>query len=243
MKTKNLNEISELLTSLRELKWETEWFNSKKVDDDLITNIKSFQEVSNLPITGLISPETYRLIYNLKKHQTIKNKKIESIDSKQFIHGKNHYHCRIPLSNYLDNPFLKPTMSCYDSFEDHRTRELTKIVIINDYCLNSETDLLLSKHLNHSSHFQIDNDGKIYQNLNLHYIPYNRLEYLTVDERIIISVSNAVLEDFSFWYSKNNINKEIFKNKLKITDKQDFSLNQLIDALYKYFPIQSVKYC
>jgi len=245
MTTKNLNEISELLTSLRELKWDPNWLNCKKVDDGLINAIKDFQSQHFLEPTGIIDSVTYRILYNLygiKKHSASKNKK-ELEASKHLFYNSKPLNSRILVYNHVYNTCLKPNASSFDPYDDHKQRDISQINVIYDYCLNTEIDTYLSLHLKHSTHFQIDNDGSIYQNLDLHCIPFNRMPYLTVDERITISIANIVIPAMLSWYEKNDIPREIYKNKIQMNHKQNFSLNQLLDTLNKYFSIKNTNYC
>ena len=142
-----LDDISQLLVSQRTLKWESSFFNSKNVNDELINNIELFQKQNSIKVTGLIDPFTYRLIYNLKSNPELTQ---EYNYSKEIIYNNKSISSWFSVANFKENLSLELMPEQFEDFSTKSLRLLNNILIIPDYCKNIETNYLLNKHLYHS---------------------------------------------------------------------------------------------
>jgi hypothetical protein len=239
MTTKLLNEISDLLSSQRELHWLPEWFGCKKIDDSLIEKIKIFQEEMSIPLTGIIDSLTYRLLFNLINSAEITKQKNDFEVSDQIVCNKKSYAYHSKLHSYTLNEFdIYDTQ--YINHYEKSYREPNEIVVEYDYCLTSTVDRFLSSHLNTTCHFAIDNTGETYQYLDIQHVPFTDSEIRSVDKRIFIKVSNAVILQQIRWYTDNKVDKVLNQNCLSHSTSQDLSLKKLIKFLSTKFNIKNV---
>lgn len=221
---KRLDDISQLLVSQRTLKWEASYFNSKNVNDELISNIEEFQKQNSLSITGLVDSFTYRLIYNIKSNPE-PNK--EYIASKEIIYNNKSINTWFNINNFKENKELELLPEQYEDHTNKSLRNINTIIIIPDYCKNVETNFLLNKHLSHSCHFAIDQNGEIFQLLNIQNIAYNIIPYSPTDSNIIIQVNN---KNTNIEYTNNQKKSlenliSLLKDKIKI--KNTININHL----------------
>lgn len=220
-----LDDISQLLVSQRTLKWESSFFNSKNVNDELINNIELFQKQNSIKVTGLIDPFTYRLIYNLKSNPEATQ---EYNYSKEIIYNNKSISSWFSVANFKENLSLELMPEQFEDFSTKSLRLLNNILIIPDYCKNIETNYLLNKHLYHSCHFAIDEKGNIHQCLNLQHIAYNVYPYSPIDSNVVIQINHSTTLDLDF--NKNQIESlgnliSLLKNKLQI--KNIININHL----------------
>jgi hypothetical protein len=240
MTTRMLNEISDLLVSQRDLHWEAEWFGCKKIDDELVEKIKIFQEEISVKPTGVIDSLTYRLLFNLMNSGKIIKQDNHFEVSDQIICNKKSYAYHSKIYSYTLNEFDIYDTQYINQYEKSY-REPNEIVIEYDYCLTSTVDRFLSTHLNTTCHFAIDNNGDIYQYLDIQHAPFTDHGHRPVDKRIFVKISNVVIPQQEKWYSMNKTDLKVLnKNYLSHAVNQDLSLKKLISFLTSKFNIKNV---
>ncbi len=240
--TTNLEQISNLLISQRLFEWEANWFNHKCVDDRLIETIKKYQTEKNLEPTGEIDFLTYKIIYNERFQKQIKNNKIEDLipTSYLIVNQKSiNFYSEI-FYNFVDNDCLCLNENQYYINETKMTRQIDSISISPDYCLSFQTNYLLNKQAQASTHFYIDFDGSIYQFIDLQNVSFQHEKRNFSDKTIYIEINNPICSSYS---THNELNRKINnENNLDYLPQQINSLNFLINSLNKLFPYNKKLY-
>ena len=178
--------------------WSPEWLNEIGFTLSLIKSIENFQNQNFLSVDGLVGPNTYRKLYT--NHQTTELKINQTI----IVNNKN-----IPITwnkviNLQDVGSLLLPKSCYK--KSWTKRKVSQFVIHWDSTFSSHHCYNILKKRGLSVHFEIDNDGTIYQFVDTNHICWHAPDsnYVSVG----VEMSNAVYPlKYQDWYDKNGFGK------------------------------------
>ena len=212
--------------SALKLGWDPTWFGEKHFDDDLIKSIRRWQKKNGLTADGMCGPATYRRVYNERISSEVKSGVIdvdEESDSFLVCAGK-----KIPIDwprvvLWTDNNGLKINRS----FSPYigKKRKITMFVNHWDVCLNSETCVKVLNRRNISVHFCIDNDGTIYQLMDLNDAAWHASSRKVNHKSLGVEIANAYYLKYQPWYKRNGFGERPIISGAKIHGKpmKDFT--------------------
>ena len=194
--------------SAAKLGWEPSWFGCEHNDEQLVVAIRKWQRKSKIASDGMCGPSTYRRIWTERqadihdyapapsrqcgvgqKH-IVHNSKFLPIEWDKVVLWNEEDGQQCDKGNYYDysgKPDRKPT-----NFTNHW-----------DVCLSSEACARVLNRRGVSIHFNIDNDGTIYQLLDTQHGAWQAGHWYGNKHGIGVEISNAFYTKYQGWYEKN----------------------------------------
>lgn len=174
--------------SMKKLGWSPEWFGVfSGRDSDLEDAVRRFQRENGLVQDGKVGEVTFRRIYT--QHHALEAPSIRITDTEYAV-------VDFKVDHTYDNSDFK---GCYKKYNGRR--EPIEIVTHWDATLSAKhcIDILLKRKI--STHFVIDNDGTIYQLINLNDIAWHASGHN--NHTVGIDISNAFYLKYQSYYEKN----------------------------------------
>ena len=210
--------------SSEKLGWEPDWFGASDFEDDLIKKIRNFQRKHGLTPDGLCGPGTYRRIFTERQSDTdlIKPEVQSSTDNYIICNSK-----KIPINwdkvvLWDDQGGLICKEGTYSSYAGKEERKVTMFVNHWDVCLSAESCAKVIEKRGISVHFNIDNDGTIYQLLDTQHAAWQAGNRTVNHCSVGVEISNAYYQKYQSWYEKNGFGPrpvwsdvEVHERKLK----------------------------
>ena len=199
--------------SASKLGWTPAWFGCSSFDEELTEAIKEFQKKIGIKADGLCGPGTYRRIW------TDRESKLRYL----FEDIPDHENTSIMYNNdYFDIdwprvvlPFMKGGMKINKGYKKVvEKRKPNNFVCHWDVCLNSKSCFKVLSQRGLSVHFLIDNDGTIYQLLDMNHIAYHAGSSKWNANSIGVEITNAYYPKYQSWYRKNGFGERpVWKEK------------------------------
>jgi len=190
--------------SAEKLGWEPSWFGATRFNDELIENIKKYQKSKGLTSDGMCGPSTYRRIYTDRQENILKFKPNSKNNNDSFIVcNAEYYNIEWPkVKLWFEGDGLKMRKGFRRIFYK---REPKFFVCHWDVCLSSEScfNVLVNRGL--SVHFLIDNDGTIYQTMDMNDVAYHAGSKTWNDLSLGVEISNAYYPEHQGWYVKQGL--------------------------------------
>lgn len=193
------------IESAKKYGWTPEWFGCDVFGEELIEAIKRFQEEHSLEADGLVGPATLRRLetellckqdYTPPKRNRRKGDKFIVYNGKQFPITWD----RVLL--WTDNGGLGCKDGTYNDWSGRPDRRPIQFVNHWDVCLSSESCANVIAKRDLSMHFLIDNDGTIYQLLDIQHVAWQAGARLWNVNGIGVEISNAYYTKYQDWYIK-----------------------------------------
>ena len=186
------------------LGWKPSWFGKDSFDLSLISEIKKYQKSRGLKADGMVGPTTFRIISTERSSEEEYDNSVSIKDGEKGIlyNGK-----LFPIEwDKVVLPSDPGGMEHDNGFtKQKRKRKITQFVAHWDVCLNSKDCFKVLNKTNRSAsiHFAIDNDGTIYQFLDMNHIAWHA-SHRTVNRKSVgVEISNAYYPKYQSWYVKN----------------------------------------
>jgi len=188
--------------SSTKLGWEPSWFGCTKFNDDLIEAIEKYQKSKGLTSDGLCGPGTYRRIYTDRQELIATFKPSSKSNKDSFIvYNAEYFDIEWPKVNlWFESDGLKMRKGFKRMFEK---RDPSFFVCHWDVCLSSESCFKVLENRGLSVHFLIDNDGTIYQTMDMNDVAYHAGSRTWNNKSIGVEISNAYYPQHQGWYEKN----------------------------------------
>ena len=235
--------------SANSLGWEPSWLGAKEFDDSLIRKIRAFQRQNGLKADGLLGPSTYRRLVAQREAQEEYENSVEIAEGEKVIlyNGK-----KFPIK--WDKVVLPsdPGGMLHDNgyTPSKRKRNVSMFVSHWDVCLNAKSCFKVLNNTSRSAsiHFAIDNDGTIYQFLDMNHIAWHASKRAVNKKSVGVEISNAWYPKYQSWYKKNGFGErpiisdaEVHGKKLEpftgFYDVQMEALKALMEAVHKALDI------
>ena len=194
------------LNSSKKYGWSCEWFGSDVFDQELVENVKTFQQECNIKVDGMVGPSTLRRKETelLEKEDFTPCKRKRRKGEKYLVYNNK----RIPIAwdkviLWSDNGGLKSKEGTYYDWSGRPDRAPTQFVNHWDATLSSEACARIINKRGLSMHFLIDNDGTIYQMLDIQHVAWQAGSKLWNTAGIGVEISNAFYLKYQDWYRKN----------------------------------------
>lgn len=231
--------------SANSLGWEPSWLGAKEFDDSLIRKIRAFQRQNGLKADGLLGPSTYRRLVAQREAQEEYENSVEIGEGEKAIlyNGK-----KFPIK--WDKVVLPsdPGGMLHDNgyTPSKRKRNVSMFVSHWDVCLNAKSCFKILNNTSRSAsiHFAIDNDGTIYQFLDMNHIAWHASKRAVNKKSVGVEISNAWYPKYQSWYKKHGFGErpiisdaEVHGKKLEpftgFYDVQMEALKALMEAVHE----------
>ena len=178
--------------------WEPSWFGCDDFDVNLIGSIKTFQHENRLKPDGLCGSSTYRKIWT---QRTLEDDDWSSSDYSGHIiyKGQNFPIKWDKVVTYKAQNGLKCNAGTYSDYGDE-TRISTMFVTHWDVTLSSAKCARILNDRGISVHFCIDNDGTIYQLVDMNNAAWHAGDRQINHSSIGVEISDAYDLQWQDWY-------------------------------------------
>ena len=199
--------------SAKKLGWEPSWFDEKYFDDKLVRAIKKWQRDRGLSADGLCGPMTFRRLWT-ERQAEIDEHKPESPQYSNYIVYNGNFH-PIEWDKFVlwsEKGGIETPRGNYYDYSCRPKRNIRYFVNHWDVCLNSKSCQAVLNKRGASVHFLIDNDGTIYQTLDLQHAAWHAGSARTNRPSVGVEISNAYYPKYQDWYVKNGYGERPIKD-------------------------------
>jgi len=190
-------------SSAKKLGWDPTWFGEKYFDDKLVRAIKKWQKDRELTADGLCGPMTFRRLWTERQAEIDEHKPDDSKYSNYIVYNGNCH----PIE--WDKVVLWSERGGHAAdkghYYDYTGRPLRNIrYFVNhwDVCLSAASCARVLGKRGISVHFLIDNDGTIYQTLDMQHAAFHAGSSRTNRASIGVEISNAYYPKYQETYVK-----------------------------------------
>ena len=193
------------LESAKKYGWNPEWFGAEKFDEELISKIKDFQQECKIKTDGMVGPSTLRRKETEMMSQGFTPTKRRKRSGEKFIvyNGKKFPIAWEKVILWDDYGGLKAKEGCFYDWSKRPARAPMQFVNHWDATLSSEACARIINKRGLSMHFLIDNDGTIYQMLDMQHVAWQAGSKSWNNAGIGVEISNAYYLKYQDWYKKN----------------------------------------
>ena len=192
--------------SAAKLGWDPTWFGHDAYDEKLVRAIKRWQKENGLTADGLCGPGTFRRIWT-EREANISDYVSPNWDNdglaRIIYNGKEFPIEWDKTVLWTDKGGLMAKLGNYKSMAGQRIRKPTQFVNHWDVCLSSKSCQRVLDRRGISVHFLIDNDGTIYQTMDLQHIGWHAGSSRINAKSIGVEISCAYDLKWQSWYKKN----------------------------------------
>jgi len=191
-------------SSAKNLGWDPTWFGEKYYDDQLTRAIKKWQRAKGLSSDGLCGPATFRRIFT-ERSANIDIYKPKDVKYSNYIVYNGDFH-KIEWPKVVlwsEKGGFQANKGTYYDYTGRAKRNVRLFVNHWDVCLNSESCMSILSKRGISVHFLIDNDGTIYQTLDLQHGAWHAGSARVNRAAIGVEISNAYYPKYQDWYKRN----------------------------------------
>jgi|TARA_R110002126_G_scaffold118158_1_gene257999 peptidoglycan hydrolase-like protein with peptidoglycan-binding domain len=190
-------------SSATQLGWDPTWFGEKYYDDKLVRAIKKFQKQYDLTADGLCGPSTFRRIWTERQADIDDFRPVNRKYSNYLVYNSNF----IPIEwdkvvLWSEEGGLSAKPGNYYDYTGRAKRNIRLFVNHWDVCLDSTrcNDVLNKRGI--SVHFLIDNDGTIFQTLDMQHGAWHGSSGRVNRASVGVEISNAYYPKYQNWYEK-----------------------------------------
>ncbi len=190
--------------SAKKLGWEPSWFGEKYFDDKLVRAIKKWQKSQDIPADGLCGPTTFRRLCT-ERQAKIDDYKPQEAQYSNYIVYNGDFH-PIDWDKFVlwsEKGGMEAARGTYYDYSGRPERKIRYFVNHWDVCLNSKSCQDVLNRRGVSVHFLIDNDGTIYQTMDMQHAAWHAGSSRTNRPSVGVEISNAYYPRYQDWYVKN----------------------------------------
>ena len=191
-------------SSATQLGWEPSWFGEKYFDDKLVRAIKKWQKAHGLSADGLCGPATFRRIWTERQSEIDEHKPEDQQYSNYLVYNSNF----VPIEwdkvvLWSEKGGFAAKAGNYYDYSGRPKRGIRLFVNHWDVCLSSKAcnDVLNKRGI--SVHFLIDNDGTIYQTMDMQHGGWHAGTSRVNRSSVGVEISNAYYPKYQDWYVRN----------------------------------------
>ncbi|MGB1077034.1 MAG: N-acetylmuramoyl-L-alanine amidase [Bdellovibrionales bacterium] len=181
--------------------WKPSWFGANDFDNDLIEKIVQFQKSLGLEADGLCGPSTYRRIY------THREANIDDYEPKgeHIVYNGEFFPIKWDkVVTWDEAGGLRLNKDTYNDYSGKEPRDISMFVNHWDVCLNSKSCASVLNKRKVSVHFCIDNDGTIYQLIDMQHRAWHAGNSIVNTKSVGVEISNAFYTKYQDWYTKRH---------------------------------------
>lgn len=222
------------MDSSKKYGWTPEWFGADSFDINLIAKIIEFQEELGIEADGLVGPSTYRRVeaHLLSEEDYTPPKRYKRKGEKGIIYNGELYPMnwdRVILWDQRGG--LKCNPGTYYDWSDKPLRRPIQFVNHWDAALSSESCARIIAKRGLSMHFLIDNDGTIYQLMDIQDPAFQAGSKFWNVNSIGVEISNAFYTKYQSWYVKKGFGERPIMKDYKINGRK-------IEDHLGFYPVQ-----
>ena len=208
--------------SAAKLGWDPTWFGHDAFDEKLVRIIKKWQKDNRLTADGLCGPSTFRRLWT-EREANISDYVSPNWDNdglaRIIYNGKEFPIEWDKTVLWTDKGGLMAKLGNYKSMAGQRVRKPTQFVNHWDVCLSSKSCQRVLDRRGISVHFLIDNDGTIYQTMDLQHIGWHAGSSRINAKSIGVEISCAYDLKWQSWYKKNGFGERPIVKDAKVHGK------------------------
>tara|TARA_Y100000034_G_scaffold12760_1_gene13397 strand:- start:745 stop:1677 length:933 start_codon:yes stop_codon:yes gene_type:complete len=190
--------------SAKKLGWEPSWFGEKYFDDKLVRAIKKWQKARGLAGDGLCGPMTFRRLWTERQADIDEHKPVDPHYSNYIVYnGEFHPIEWDKFVLWSENGGLVTRSGHFYDYSGRPKRTIRYFVNHWDVCLSSTSCQRVLDRRGVSVHFLIDNDGTIYQTLDMQHAAWHAGSSRTNRPSVGVEITNAYYTKYQEWYEKN----------------------------------------
>jgi len=217
-------------SSAAKLGWEPEWFGCDEFDEDLVEAIGNFQKKNGMSADGLCGPGTFRVLFNERMEDIEEFRPARASKGEKFIISNGDY---FPIDwpkvkLFFEADGLKLTKGLRKHVGE---RNPSFFVCHWDVCLSSKTCHRVLEKRGISVHFAIDNDGTIYQFMDMNDIAWHAGGRTWNNKSIGVEIANAYYPKYQGWYKKNGLEERPLVEGATVHGKT-------LDPFMDFYPVQ-----
>ena len=213
--------------------WSPSWFGATDYNEDLIDKIMEFQRSVGLKDDGLCGSATYRKIYTEREQESAIHKVDHTENKKHIVANGELYPInwnKVVL--WSDDNGLSCKQGTYSSYKDIKLpRKPTLFVTHWDVCLSSSICARVLNQRGISVHFCIDNDGTIYQLVDMNdacwHVGIRELNHFSVG----VEIANAYDLKWQDWYVKKGFGERDIVENAEVHGRT-------LDPFLDFYPVQ-----
>tara|TARA_R110000824_G_scaffold143593_2_gene311299 strand:- start:5656 stop:6588 length:933 start_codon:yes stop_codon:yes gene_type:complete len=190
--------------SAKKLGWEPNWFGEKYFDDKLVRAIKKWQKDRGLAGDGLCGPMTFRRLWTERQADIDEHKPVDPHYSNYIVYNGEFY--PIEWDKFVlwsEKSGLETKPGHFYDYSGRPKRTIRYFVNHWDVCLSSTSCQRVLDRRGVSVHFLIDNDGTIYQTLDMQHAAWHAGSSRTNRPSVGVEITNAYYTKYQEWYEKN----------------------------------------
>ena len=178
--------------------WKPNWFGADDFDENLVKKIMEFQQSLGITADGLCGPSTYRRIF------TDREANIDDYEptGEHIVYNGEFFPIEWDKVVTWDEPGgLRMNKGTYTDYSGKEPRAVTQFVNHWDVCLSSKSCASVLNKRKVSAHFCIDNDGTIYQLLDMQHKAWHAGNSIVNTKSVGVEISNAFYPKYQDWYT------------------------------------------
>ena len=190
--------------SAKKLGWEPSWFGEKYFDDKLVRAIKKWQRDRGITADGLCGPMTFRRLWTDRQAEIDEHKPKDCHYSNYVVYNGNFH--PIEWDKFVlwsEKGGLETKRGQFYDYSGRPKRTIRYFVNHWDVCLSSTSCQSVLDRRGASVHFLIDNDGTIYQTLDMQHAAWHAGSSRTNRPSVGVEISNAYYPKYQERYVKN----------------------------------------
>jgi len=193
--------------SAKKLGWEPSWFGERYFDDKLVRAIKKWQKDRGIPADGLCGPTTFRRLWTERQAPQMIGeycKDPKATYSNSIVYNGRFYPIKWDkFVLWSEDGGMETSPGKYYDYSGRPPRPIRYFVNHWDVCLSSESCQKVLDKRGISVHFLIDNDGTIYQTMDMQHAAWHAGSERANRASVGVEISNAYYPKYQDWYVKN----------------------------------------
>lgn len=190
--------------SAKKLGWAPSWFGEKYFDDKLVRAIKKWQKAHSIAADGLCGPMTFRRLWTERQAEIDDHKPADCHYSNYIVYnGEFHPIEWDKFVLWSEKGGLESKPGHYYDYSGRPKRKIRYFVNHWDVCLSSTSCQNVLDKRGISVHFLIDNDGTIYQTLDMQHAAWHAGSARTNRPSVGVEISNAYYTKYQDRYVKS----------------------------------------
>lgn len=191
-------------SSATQLGWNPSWFGERHFDDKLVRAVKKWQKTHGLTGDGLCGPATFRRIWTERQSEIDQHKPVDCQYSNYLVYNSSF----VPIEwdkvvLWTEKGGLAAKAGNYYDYSGRPQRGIRLFVNHWDVCLNSHACNSVLNRRGISVHFLIDNDGTIYQTMDMQHGAWHAGTSRVNRSSVGVEISNAYYPKYQDWYVRN----------------------------------------
>jgi len=190
--------------SSAKLGWSPDWFGERHFDEKLVRAVKKWQKQNGLAGDGLVGPMTYARVWTQRQSEIDEHKPEGLKYSNYIVYNSEFYPIKWnKVVLWSEKGGHVANRGNYYDYTGRSKRGIRLFVNHWDVCLNSKSCNKVLNNRGISVHFLIDNDGTIYQTLDMQHGAFHAGHQRTNRSSVGVEISNAFYPKYQAWYKRN----------------------------------------